>query len=845
MVQLLNDLPISFFLIHAYRDLSRSYKSILSIIITLFLSLFILSSIFTVKDNLEESLKINAKTLLGGDLEIDYNRVEGDKLLLDKISKFSLISKIVEFNTMISTINKRDNITSYIRIKSVDKNYPLFGKVLTEPKNILKKINDIDNTIIVNENIFKKLNLKLNDKIKLQNKEFIVIGLVKNLPDIGGAFVFGDFAITGEKIIEILNLKNFGSFLSYEYKVKFSDTIDRKSATNKITALLSKEKNIKIRSPENSAIGIKNFIDNFSQFLSLISISTILIAGIGISNSLLAFINQKITSISIQKAIGMSSASIKKIFYVELIILLILISLITYGLSFLLSPIINNFIQLAIGIELSTHFSLYNFTKILFIGVLVTIIFSLPTINSIDSISSSNLLRNNYKALKFNFNKSSILYILLLSFLLITTFSFSFSKPVYSLLYFISFFVFLITFYFMSRIIIRLLKKLETNKNIILKIATKNIINSHVSTSITILSLGLGLTLLLTLSFVGSNFKREIQNSIPSIAPDYFFVGIQHEQKNPLIDQIKEYEKNVNIEVLPMVSAGIVKINGIDPNTYIDKSNGSYWVIRNNRRISWSNEIPIDNPLTKGTWWDLSKPNKLQLSIDDRVARDLGIKIGDKIILNVYGREIEGEVFNFRLVNYRDLSINFAILINPQYAINIPHEYLMTTKFNKINNFKEVDFLNKFPNVSIIKISDYLTKINDLLNKIFIGVSLIALITIVVGLVVISSTIIAQGRINIFQNLIFKILGFSRKQIIKISIYEFFIKFISIIIFSTLFSIISSIYIVEEIFRLNWKFDYIFYLNVTLGVGCITVILILFTFLKYLNPKVYPLIRNE
>ena len=94
---MLNDL-LSFFLIHAYRDLSRSYKSILSIIITLFLSLFILSSIFTVKDNLEESLKINAKTLLGGDLEIDYNRVEGDKLLLDKINKFSLISKIVEFN---------------------------------------------------------------------------------------------------------------------------------------------------------------------------------------------------------------------------------------------------------------------------------------------------------------------------------------------------------------------------------------------------------------------------------------------------------------------------------------------------------------------------------------------------------------------------------------------------------------------------------------------------------------------------------------------------------------------------------------------------------------------------
>ena len=70
------------------------------------------------------------------------------------------------------------------------------GSIIT-----LENLNKIDNTIIVNENIFKNLELKINDIVKVQNKEFKVIGTVKVLPDIGGAFVFGDFALTGKKTI--------------------------------------------------------------------------------------------------------------------------------------------------------------------------------------------------------------------------------------------------------------------------------------------------------------------------------------------------------------------------------------------------------------------------------------------------------------------------------------------------------------------------------------------------------------------------------------------------------------------------------------------------------------------
>ncbi len=839
----INDL--SLYSKYAFRDLLRSYSKILSIIITLLISLFILSAILTIEDSLENELNENSKVLLGGDLEIDYNNREGDKNLIKQVENISTVSQIVEFSTMISTIEKKQNKTSFTRIKAIDQNYPLYGDVIFEPVGSLKKLNEIDNTILVNENIFKNLNLKINDIVKVQNIKFKVIGVVKVLPDIGGAFVFGDFALTGKKTLDKLELNTLGSFLNYEYKIKFDDYKNKDKKINEIKKIFKNNDKVKIRYPENSAGGIKRIIDNFSQFLSLVSISAMLIAGIGIANTLLSFINQKNSSIAVQKAIGINSGNIKTIYYLQLLISLIFISLVAYGLSFFLVPVVDKYISDGLGLNIQASFSLTNLFIVFMVGLLVIIIFSIPTVNSIDQIKASSLFRNVFQSLQFKYSKLSISLSLLLLTILISLFAFRSSIPTYSLIYFASFFVCLAVFFYVSRFIILLLRNNLFNLGISSKIAIKNITQSKSITPITVMSLGLGMTLLLTLAFVGSNFKREIAKSIPEIAPDYFFLGIQNNQKNLFKKIIIDTDKEAVTEIVPMVSAGLVKINGIDPNTYISNSNDSYWVIMNDRRVSWVNTIPKDNPILEGSWWDTSKPNKLQISLDSKVAKDFGVNIGDKFTLRIYGREIEGEVVNFRLVNYQDLSINFAMLLNPQFAENIPHEYLSTIKFKNIKSFNEVNFLDKFPSVSIIKISDYLSKVTDVLNKVFIAVSIISAVTVIIGLVVISSAIIVQRKIKIFQNLVFKILGFSKKEIIMSSIIEFIISFLSIIFFSTIFAVLASKFIIENIFQLKWLFEINIFFYVTIGVGVATLALIIITNFRYLSPKVYPLVRNE
>ncbi|MDB3904025.1 ABC transporter permease [Candidatus Pelagibacter sp.] len=845
MEKLNNPSELNLIFKYALKDLSRNYKKLSSIIITLFISLFILSAIFTIEDSLKKELNDNAKALLGGDLEIDYNRNEGNLELVNQVKEFTTISQMIEFSTMVSTIDKDKNKSLFTRIKTVDTKYPLYGKVDYEPAGAFDRMHNQPNTLLINESLSKNLNLKIDDKIKVQNQLFTIIGIVKSVPDVSGFVAFGDWALAGDQTLEILKLNGIGSFLNYEYKVKFNETDDAGKIEKKIEDIFKDDQKVKLRYPENSASGLKRIINNFSQFLSLVSISAMLIAGIGIANTLLSFINQNNMSIAVRKAVGFYSGNIKTLYYLQLLILLLVITTFAYGSSFLIVPFVDQYLSDGLGLNVSPVFSILNFIKIFLVGLLVLVIFSIPTISSIDQVKASNLFRNVFQNLEFYYSKKSTALSLILLSILVLLFSFGSERPIYSIGYFVAFFVCLIVFFLLSKIIIYFLKKFKSTSNISLKVSIKNITQTKSITPITIMSLGLGVTLLLTLALVGTNFQREIAKSIPDIAPDYFFVGIQKGEKEIFEKNILNMDSNAKIEVVPMVSSGIIKINGVNPNTYIQPDNNSYWVIGSDRRSSWVEEVPEDNPITEGEWWDLTKPNKLQISLDAQVAKDLNIKLGDVFTLNIYGREIDGEIVNFRAVDYRDLSINFAMLFNPQFANNIPHEYLATAKFDLIEKFDETSMLEVLPSLSMIKIADYLNKVTDVLNKVFIAVTLISAVTIIIGLIVISSAIMVQGKVKEYQNLVFKILGFSKKEVILSSLIEFIIIFKSVILIAVLFAVIASKFIMENIFELVWAFDFKVLIYLGFSIGSVTLFLIMLTNLKYLNPKVYPLIRNQ
>ena len=840
MEKLFNYTDIKFIFLFSIKDLFRSKAKLLSISITLFLSLFIYSTILTINLSLNEELSKNQKTLLGGDLEIDYNRGKADYSLISKIKKISQVTEIIEFNSMIN----KDNKSIFVRIKSIDINYPLYGKVETHPKNAFQIMKKNSNTILLNKNTFENLKLKIGEKVNIQNKNLTVIGYLKNIPDIGGAFVFGDYAMINNITLDELKLQALGNLINKEFKLKFNKNIETKNGIKLVKNILNEDKNHKIKMPENSGRGLKLAINNFIQFLSLLSISALLIASVGLANSLLSYLNDKYISIAIKKAIGMKNSKIKLIYYCELFFLLIISSLFSYILSLFIIPILNSFLINLYNIQLSYHFSLFTYLNVFFAGFVVFVIFSIPTLNAIDSIKGNDLLKNVKRDITFIFKTKTNSLLFLTSLIFVLFISLSSFRPIYSLIYFISFFICILIFYLIFIIFLRQFKKIYIENLISLKFALKDIIKFKNISLVVLVTLGLGTTLLLSLGLIGFNLKKEISKSIPNLAPDYFFIGLQNNQKLEFINFIKNKDSLAVINAMPMVSVKLIKINNIDPLNYIDRFNESFWFINNDRRISWSDNPPLNNPITKGKWWENNQnEEELLISLDSKIAKDLNVKLNDKFTLLISGREVIGKVVNFRKVNYRDLNINFAMLINPSFAKKLPSEILATVKFDK--EVKNINLLNEFPNVSFIEVRSYLQKISNLLNKIYLSISLVSLVVIFIGFFVIVSAIIVQGKSKIYQNLVFKIIGLSKQQIIKSSIIEFLILYGVTIFFSTIFSIIISNLAIQGFFNLSWEFDFNTFFIIISFIIVLSLLLIFFTNFKYLTPKIYPLIRNE
>jgi len=829
---------------YALRDFSRSYKKLWVVTSTLFVSLLLLSLTFSVKEALNSEIDNNSKELLGGDIQVTSGIDPLPEKIIDEFDTLGKVSTAIEFATMLS---KEGESPVFTELRAVDDNYPLYGNIETIPQIASERIfvNSQKPSVLINESIQKLLKLSFGDDVVIMGQQFEVAGLVSSVPDLAESAVFGEFAIISMESYEQFGLNSGGSFLDHEYRIKFKNSTQVEKKEKLVRSIVEYDDSIEIRLPGESGQSLSRVIDNFSNFLNLVSVSAMVIAGIGISNTLLSFVNQSNTSIAVKKSIGFSSSFIQTMYFYEIMMILVLTSVVAYFIGVFSPLLANELLPEALGIDLQPTFSFIGYLNIFFIGLLVVLIFSIPSLYSISEIKAAALFRNTFNPVSLNFSLMNIILLSILVVILMTYFVYQTEQKLYTVLYFVAFFVTMLIFYGVSKLLILFIKAFYKFSNNSYRIAYRNIVAKKSLAPIMTISLGIGLTLLLTLSFVANNLKKEISDSIPSMAPDLFFVSIDRDMQRDLEFFIKDVDPNVELEFSPMASASFISLNGTPIEEVVSESNRSAWVVRGDRRISWSEKPKPDNPIIEGEWWEPGNEDELFISMDSRAAYDLGMKINDKIVLNILGRDVTGIVKNFREVDYRDISINFAIIINKAFANKLPYEYVGTLKSELPSSEILARIVEKFPNVSAIKIDRILSQVSEVLNKVFIAVTAISLIVIIIGLIVIVSAVLVQTTFRRYNNLIYKILGVDFPTILKAMSMEFAVIYGTLIFFALSVATISSFLVVENALQLKWQFDLGLTLWILLSTAVVSFVLILMANRSIFSPKVYPLIRNE
>ena len=182
------------------------------------------------------------------------------------------------------------------------------------------------------------------------------------------------------------------------------------------------------------------------------------IAGIGISNTLLSFVNQSNTSIAVKKSIGFSSSFIQIMYFYEIMLILVSTSIFAYLLGVFSPLLANEFLPESLGIDLQPTFSLIGYLNIFFIGFLVVLIFSIPSLYSISEIKAASLFRNTFNPVSLNFSFKNILLLGILVVILTTYFVNQTDQKFYTVLYFVAFFITMLIFYGVSKLLILFIK---------------------------------------------------------------------------------------------------------------------------------------------------------------------------------------------------------------------------------------------------------------------------------------------------------------------------------------------------------------------------------------------------
>jgi len=838
---------LSLAIIFSFRELRSGLKGFYLFISCLAIGVAAIAGVGTVSESIEAGLARDGKKLLGGDLSIRLIHrpaTEKQKKFFDKTSDFS---EVIEMRSMVQSYKSKAYRT-LAELKAVDQAYPLVGNILLNQRLTLKEALQEKNGVfgaVVDKNLLTKLNLKIGDFINIGEAQFRLTGTIKKEPDkVANILSFGPRVMIASLGLYKTKLVQPGSQIRYRYRVSLSDAAEIKNWQKQLNETFPAA-GWRIRTSNDGTGGLRRFIDRMTLFLTFVGLTTLIVGGVGISNAVSNFLNSKNKTIAIYKFLGAPSDLIFWIYALQLGILALFGLLLGIAVGAILPAL--GFLVLNDVFPVSPVISVYPKPIVIAViyGILIVLIFSTWPLAKAKGIPATNLFRDNIQLRKIKPHGGYKVILAILCSILSSVILISSDEILFNLYFIVgTCFVFLILKIFSTQLI-QLSQKIIIKKNTALRLAITNLNRPGSIASSIVLSLGLGLTVLVAISLIEDNLGNQIKKRLPDMAPAFFFLDIQTDQKSYFDQTIKKISGIGNYKRVATLRGRIVKINNISVEK-VDISPNVRWAVRGDRALTYSKEQAEGTEITAGKWWPKEYTGKPLISLDSAIARGFGVTIGDTLTLNVLGREIKGEIASLRKINWRSLRFDFAIIFSPGVLDNAPHSHIAALQAPEaLENKIEEDILNKFKNVSIIRVREALEAAAQILNGIGMAVRSISTITLLVGSLVLAGAIAAGRQRRIYEAIIFKVLGATRWTIIKSLIYEFcFLGFLTSFCSIILGTLVGWI-VVRYLMELNWQFSLNSILVSVIICLLITIIAGLGGTWSALGQKAAPQLRND
>ncbi|MBT3991091.1 MAG: FtsX-like permease family protein [Rhodospirillaceae bacterium] len=828
----------------ARRELRGGLKGFRIFVACLALGVAAIAGVGSLSQSIEAGLQRDGKKLLGGDVALRLLHRPADEEHLQHFKSSATYSEVIEMRAMAKSSGSR----TLVELKAVDDAYPLVGTMaLKNGLNLRSALAQKAGVwgAVAESNLLVKLKLKLGDQVQIGESRFRLTGIVEKEPDrVANVLSFGPRLMIASQGLAATKLVQPGSQIRYRYRVSLKD--DR-SATNWIETLKEKfpKAGWRIRNTEQAAPGLQRFIDRMTLFLSFVGLTTLLVGGVGVSNAVASYLDSKVKIIATYKCLGAASSLVFRVYFIQIAALA--------GLGVLIGLIFGAILPTVaiIGLEgvlpVNPEAGLYPvpiITAAIF-GILIALTFALWPLARAREIPAGNLFRDKVQPAHIR-PQRKFLFAVILGGLALAALTIATANDHWFAIWFVlGTGLALVLLRGSASLMTRWARKVTGIRNTELRLALANLHRPGAVTSSIVLSLGLGLTVLIAIALIEGNLSRQVNERLPVMAPAFFFIDIQPDQTARFDRAVNSVPGSGDYKRVASLRGRIVKIAGV-PVEKVDISPGVQWATRGDRALTYAASPAEGTEIVAGKWWPAEYSGPPVISLDANLARGFGVGLGDSLTLNILGREIEAKITSLRKIDWRSLRFDFAIIFAPGTLNNAPHSHIAALQAPKeLEDKIEKTVSDRFNNISIIRVREALQAAATMLDGIGAAIRSTAAVTILGGSLVLAGAVAAGRRRRIYDAVVFKVLGATRRTILKAFLLEYGMLGIATSIIAALIGTLTAWGIVVFLMDMAWVFIPAAVWT-TVSICLIVTMIIGFAGTwRALGQKAAPLLRNE
>lgn len=774
-------------LVYARRELRSGVRGFYIFISCLILGVAMISAVASVSQGMSDSLRHDGRYILGGDLAIRTPHAPVTDALLDFLHTDMGARTSIITETRAMARHDKSDMAGIVEIKAVDSAWPLYGQAVFLDKNgaeMTTSAQDIFSAdangvfgAAVEKDILVRLDAAVGDTLHLGQTPFVIRAVIGREPDSVNAtgFALAPRLLTSLPAFHATGLTGAGNLLEYRTRIAIPglDTEEQLEAAKEKIEARAQDDNIRIRTFLNASPSIERYINRLSLFLMLIGLTTLLVGGVGISNAVKSFLDTRLAEIATLKCLGAPQSFVFRTYLLQILFLA------TIGIA--IGLVLGSSSAVVTGAILTQKFSLSDQTGIYphiwaqsaAFGFLITLCFSLWPLGRAVRTKPTDLFRDliapSHKRPAPGVMAMIAILAAALGWLVIETAPI----PRYAVYFVFSAFVTFGVFQIASSVIQRILRGLRPRKNPETRMAVANLTRPGNATTSIVLSLGLGLTVLVSIAQVQHNFSRLIGDDLAADLPSFFLLDIQDDQKEAFTNILAETKGAKNLIMNPSLRGRVVSVNGV-PAEQALKDKNEEWVTHTDRGFTYVAEQPPHSNLTEGTWWPRDYSGPPALSIATNVARAFDIGVGDKMVIEILGVETEATVMNVREISWASFAMNFAMTFAPGAVDDIPSPYIATVIVDgDAETGLQSRLARELPNVTSVRIRDALELAQGFLRAIADAVRVSAALTLIAGTLVLSGGIAAARRRHVYDAVVLKVLGATRGRIMRSFLMEY------------------------------------------------------------------------